>query len=550
VSERHERLERLFHFQNELFSIIKEKELVEKVVRWGLSWADSTGIGLLGKRNVEGPAELACAYGDFDFARFGKFCRKEFLEEILERRQPALLNGSTAQKITQSQDKPQTFLLLPLICGNTAKEVLVFQRPLEHPFSEQEIELAKLFSQTVGQALHNARAFENLENAYRSVSVAQEQALQTERLRALKEMAAGMAHDFNNVLGTILGRIQLLLNQPLDEKLVHSLKQMEKAAAEVVRKVARLQEFTRDRHEDEAHPVDLTSVAKEAVEVTRTVWRDGIEAMGKAPIELSTDFSAATAPILGNFTDLVEVVANLISNAVDALPSGGKIVVSTFQKGTDVLLSVRDNGIGMSPEVKSKVFFPFYTTKGRKGTGLGLSVAYGIVSSYRGEILIESEPGKGSVFTLRFPASHAPEKQEPPALVEEKVGRLSILAVDDDENIRCVLSEMLDFLGHKVEAAEDGKRALSLLEKQSFDLVITDLGMPGITGWEVARTAKEKDKSTPVILISGWGSQIEPAKVSEVGIDKVLPKPFHMDDIRQAIGEVLAKVKKTPAQAK
>ncbi len=548
MDNRHERLERLVHFQNELFSITKEKELMEKVVRWGLSWSLSTGTGLLGKRNAEGPAELACAYGDFDFARFGKFCRKEFLEEILERRQPALLNGSSAQKTAENQERPQTFLLVPLISGNTAKEILVLQRNLEHTFSQQEIDLAKLFAQSVGKALANARAFENLENAYRSVSVAQEQALQTERLRALKEMAAGMAHDFNNVLGSILGRIQLLLNQPLDEKLVHSLKQMEKAAAEVVRKVARLQEFTRDRHEDEAHPIDLTSVAKEAIEVTRPVWRDGIEAMGKAPIELSTDFSTATAPILGNFTDLVEVVANLISNAVDALPSGGKIAVSAFEKGSDVFLSVRDNGIGMSPEVKSKVFFPFYTTKGRKGTGLGLSVAYGIVSSYRGEILIESEPGKGSAFSLRFPASHESQKQAPPVAIEEKVGRLSILAVDDDENIRSVLSEMLDFLGHKVEAAEDGKRALDFLEKQSFDLVITDLGMPGISGWEVTRAAKEKNKATPVILISGWGTQIDPAKVSEVGIDKVLPKPFHMDDIRRAIGEACAKVKNAPAK--
>jgi CheY-like chemotaxis protein len=202
----------------------------------------------------------------------------------------------------------------------------------------------------------------------------------------------------------------------------------------------------------------------------------------------------------------------------------------------------------MSPEVKSKAFFPFYTTKGRKGTGLGLSVAYGIVSSYRGEILIESQPGKGSVFTLRFPASSVLQKQEPLILIEEKVGRLSILAVDDDENIRSVLSEMLDFLGHQVAAVEDGKKALDLLKKQAFDLVITDLGMPGISGWEVARTAKEKDKSTPVILISGWGSQIEPAKVSEVGIDKVLPKPFHMDDIRHAIGEACARVKNTPGK--
>ncbi|HEU4436314.1 MAG TPA: response regulator, partial [candidate division Zixibacteria bacterium] len=276
------------------------------------------------------------------------------------------------------------------------------------------------------------------------------------------------------------------------------------------------------------------------VELTRPHWRDRIASSG-GPVELELDLKP-TAPVLGRFSELVDVVSNLIANAADALPNGGKIWVTTLQNEGEVSLSVRDNGLGMSPEVKSKIFFPFFTTKGKRGTGLGLSVAYGVVTRHRGEIAVQSEEGKGSVFTLSFPASTpVPKKSEAPKSPLKKVGELSILVVDDDENIRNVLSEMLDFMGHKVASARDGSEAFGFLDRATYDLVITDLGMPGISGWEVARRVKEKNPKTPVMLVSGWGAQIDPARVREAGIDLVLNKPFHLDDVRRSISEVLSK---------
>jgi CheY-like chemotaxis protein len=349
-----------------------------------------------------------------------------------------------------------------------------------------------------------------------------------------------MAHDFNNVLGAIVGRVQLLLAQPLDDWVARALRQIEDSAEDAARTVARLQEFTRDRQEGSPEPVDLASVAREAVELTKSVWRDRIQS-GGGPIELELDLKP-TAPVLGSFSELVEVATNLVANAADAMPSGGKIWVSTFQKEEEVFLTVRDNGTGMSPEVKSKIFFPFFTTKGKRGTGLGLSVAYGVVTRHRGEIAVQSEEGKGSLFTLRFPASvPVPKKPELTKSPFKKVGELSILVVDDDENIRNVLSEMLDFLGHRVASAPDGAEAFNLLDRSGYDLVITDLGMPGVSGWEVARRVKEKNSQTPVMLVSGWGSQIDPARVREAGIDLVLNKPFHLEDVRRSISEILSK---------
>lgn len=534
------RLKRLVGFQEQLFSILKQKELAEKIVKFGAALLGAQVGGFLVLNSAENRLELAASIGDFDFTPLQRFFKNGFLNKALSQRRPILINPSDPLGGSDLAELRKPVLLTPLLWKEEVKGVLVFLRSPEHPFGHPDLEIGSLFAQTAGQAWANARLFENLENAHRTLTVAQEQIIQTERLRALKEMARGVAHDFNNVLGAILGRVQLLLTQPLDEKLARSLKQIENSAADAARTVARLQEFTRTREEGESAPLDLVSVAKEAIEVTKPLWRDRIEGAGSGPIELIFEPSPVAA-VVGNASDLVEAVSSLIANAVDALPGKGKIWVSAFQKGNEAFLTVRDNGVGMSPEVKSKAFFPFFTTKGKKGTGLGLSVAYGIVSRHKGEIMVRSEEGEGSIFTLQLPAASETPQTAAPERVREKVGALSILVVDDDENIRNILGEMLTFLGHRALAAENGTEAMELLKNRRFDLVITDLGMPGISGWEVARKAKELHPKVPVILASGWGSQIEASKVEQAGIDLVLSKPFHMDDIRRAINEAFSK---------
>ncbi|HLG93635.1 MAG TPA: response regulator [candidate division Zixibacteria bacterium] len=538
-------LEKLAVFEKQLFSIFKEKELAERIVACGSELLNAVGTALIFLPSGGGHLNIAAQAGKFGPVPFERAHTSGFLERLLSKRQPLVFNG--AETKGELAEFPKPLLLLPLLRGEELEGAMVFQHFPADPFTQADVELAVLFVSAAMQALANARNFVHLEAAHRSLSAAQERLLESERLVALKEMAGGMAHDFNNVLGAVIGRVQLLLAQPLDDRVARALRQIEASSQEAARTVARLQEFTRDRQEESPEPVDMVSVAREAIELTRPAWRDRIGSAG-GPIELELDLKP-TAPVLGNFSELVEVAANLITNAADALPNGGKIIVSTSQKEEEVFLSVRDNGTGMSPEVKSKIFFPFFTTKGKRGTGLGLSVAYGVITRHRGEIVVQSGEGKGSLFTLRFPASTpVPKKPEPAKSPVKKVGELAILVIDDDENIRNVLSEMLDFLGHKVASAQDGTEAFGHLDRAGFDLVITDLGMPGISGWEVARRAKEKNAKTPVMLVSGWGAQIDPARVREAGVDLVLNKPFHLDDVRRAISEILSKSTARPVR--
>ncbi len=532
------RLEKLAAFQEQLFSIFKEKDLAERIVARGSELLNAVSAALFFFPSGERRLNIAAQAGKFGPVPFERAFESGKLEELLGKRQPLVFNGPESKG--GAEEFPKPLMLVPLLRGEELEGALVFQHLPAEPFTRADHELAILFVHAASRALANARNFEHLETDYRSLSAAQEKLLQSERLVALKEMAGGLAHDFNNVLGTIMGRVQLLLAQPVEERVARALRQIEDSAEDAARTVARLQEFTRDRQEESFEPVDLASVAREAIELTKPAWRDRIQSVG-LPIELELDLKP-TAPVLGSFSELVDVAANLIANAADAMPSGGKIWVSTFQKEAGVYLTVRDNGAGMNDEVKSKIFFPFFTTKGKRGTGLGLSVAYGVVTRHRGEIAVQSEEGKGSLFTLRFPASvPAIKKPEPAKSPLKKVGELSILVVDDDENIRNVLSEMLDFLGHRVASAPDGSEAFNLLDRASYDLVITDLGMPGVSGWEVARRVKEKNPKTPVMLVSGWGAQIDPARVREAGIDLVLNKPFHLDDVRRSISEILSK---------
>ncbi|MGH8003434.1 MAG: ATP-binding protein, partial [Limisphaerales bacterium] len=413
------RLEKLVTFQKQLFSVFKEADLAERIVARGAELLNAVGAALIFLPSGGSQLNIAAQAGKFGPVPFERAHASGFLEKLLAKRQPVVMNDPESKG--ELAEFPKPLLLVPLLRGEEVEGALAFQHLPADPFTQTDVELALLFVQAALRALANARNFEHLETAHRSLSVAQERLLQSERLVALKEMAGGMAHDFNNVLGAIIGRVQLLLAQPLDERVARALQQVEASSQEAARTVARLQEFTRDRQEGNPEPVDMVSVAREAVELTRPAWRDRIGSSG-GPIELELDLQP-TAPVLGNFSELVEVASNLIANAADALPVGGKIWVSTFQKDEEVFLTVRDNGTGMSPEVKSKIFFPFFTTKGKRGTGLGLSVAYGVVTRHRGEIAVQSEEGKGSLFTLRFPASTpVPKKPEPAKAPVKKVG--------------------------------------------------------------------------------------------------------------------------------
>jgi CheY-like chemotaxis protein len=273
--------------------------------------------------------------------------------------------------------------------------------------------------------------------------------------------------------------------------------------------------------------------------MTQASWKDQAQARG---VHYEAVSELGPVPlVIGDASDLREALTNLIFNALDAMPQGGRLTIRLTADRGRVRCDVVDTGVGMAREVRERVFEPFFTTKKSEGSGLGLSVVYGIVTRSGGEVSVESTPGLGSTFTFWLPAVVAPSvprSTEPAAAAPARPAR--ILVVDDEPHILEAVAEVLTLDGHAVVACPNGNAALESLQNESFDLVLTDLGMPGIGGWDVVRAVKERRPGTPVGLITGWSDSLDAAEVKRRGVDFVVAKPFRMRDIRDAIARWVA----------
>jgi signal transduction histidine kinase/ActR/RegA family two-component response regulator len=407
-------------------------------------------------------------------------------------------------------------------------------------FGPRPLALLTTLADHAAIALENSRLYGELRAALAAAETSQQRIVQTERLRALGQMAGGVAHDFNNALAVILGRTQLLLRHVADPDVRRQLGVVETVAKDAARTVRGIQEFARMRRARPFHEVDLSRVVREVVEVTRTRWRDEPQAAG-ITYEVALDL-APVPPVAGDAAELREALTSIVFNALDAMPAGGRLGFRTALADGRVLCAIADTGAGMPEEVRRRVFDPFFTTKGERGSGLGLSMAYGIVSRHGGEIEVESAPGRGATFTVRLPVA-APAGAErpaaPPAAVPVVPGR-TILVVDDEAEVRSVLAQLLEAQGHVVATAADGQAGLARLAAGGIDLMVTDLGMPGLSGWEVARLARLHQPTLPVVLVTGWGDQIDPADARVRGADAVVSKPFTGADLAAAIGQAVA----------
>jgi len=381
----------------------------------------------------------------------------------------------------------------------------------------------------------------------------QNQVVQVERLKALGEMASGVAHDFNNILAGILGKTQVMLNQlekegrPDLQTWKQNLKTLEKQAILGARTVKRIQDFTRIRTDKKFTPVDLNQVVTNSIEIIKPVWKDESEAKG---IKIEFRFHPGEISLVdGIDSELTEVVVNVLSNALDAMPDGGVIEVSSrdvMDGGSPVVeLTVTDTGVGMSSEVLQKVFDPFFSTKGPKGIGLGMSVAYGVVTRHHGRIELLSELGKGTTCAIRFPVSKQAEMSGLAGRTSPREKRARILVIDDEDVIREFMQEMLVSSDFDADVASTGSEGIGLFEKNSYNLVFSDLGLPGMSGWDVAKTLKQRNPDVPIILLSGWGIQLDDVRVKQSGVDLVLSKPCQMNEILGAVDEILKRPKRS-----
>jgi signal transduction histidine kinase len=410
-------------------------------------------------------------------------------------------------------------------------------RPRE--FMPEEIEAAQVLASLAALAVENERLYGEVQSALAALTTAQERLVQTEKTRALGGMAGGVAHEFNNVLAIILGKTQLMLARAPDDPVRDGLGQIEEAAWRAADIVRRLQGYAATRSDEPAAPVNVSTLVQDAITLTRALWKDEAEARGLR-IDVVADLEEQPV-VVGNAAELREAVTNLVLNAIDAMPRGGRLALATRRRDGGVEVVVSDSGEGMTDEVRRRIFEPFFSTRTPTRTGLGLSVVHGIVTRHRGRIDVISEAGRGTRVTLWLPAAPilAPAAPVPPAPAPAPQGPGSILVIEDEEQIRQTLVSAFGDAGHAVEAAEDGLAGLARFQRGSFDVVVTDLSLPERSGLEVAQAVKRLRPGTPVVLISGWGHLLDPARLRESGVDLTLVKPFRLDRVLAVLEDAL-----------
>ncbi len=438
------------------------------------------------------------------------------------------------------EDEATSLVCVPFSVHDRPAGVITLSRYGIDQFTPEDLEIVTIFAGHCSVAIANAGLYADLRKAFDELRATQTQLVQSAKLNALGEMASGVAHDFNNLLAAILGRTQLMLSRVEDPEMRRSLEVIEQTAQDGAQTVRRIQEFTRVRMDEAIDDVDLNRILLDVIELTRPSWQTQAKARGAA-IAIEREF-APEARVGGNASELREVFTNLVLNAVDAMPAGGRLLLATRLDDDRVRVEIGDSGHGMDGETQARCFDPFFTTKAAKGTGLGLSVAYGIVGRHRGTIEVESAVGQGTTFRLSFPL-----RVGAPALprVYESLGgtgSFRVLVVDDEPAVLSVLSELLEVLGHRVTAAEGGVAGLECLRGAAPDarpeVVFTDLGMPGVGGWDIAAEAKRLAPDAHVVLVTGWGVQLDAESARAKGVDLLLGKPFTVEDVEGAMRKI------------
>jgi len=384
------------------------------------------------------------------------------------------------------------------------------------------------------------RSQRELKEALDRLRQTQEQVVQQERLRALGEMASGIAHDLNNSLSPVLGYAELVASLPdMPDRAREWLDCVRTGARDAAAVVERLKWFYRQEPVGAVgEVVDLGVLLSEVVKLTRPKWRDEAQRTGRS---IEFDLQAEDLVVVGGSPpELRELFTNLVFNAVDAMPSGGRIALSLRSTGEFAEVELADTGTGMSEQVAARCFEPFFTTKQREGTGLGLSVCHGIIQRHGGRITIHTKPGRGTTFHISLPLAMRAVSPEP----REAIGPLpehNVLYIDDDPRLREVASTLLIRLGQRVDVADGGAAGLEMFRANDYDVVVTDLGMPGIDGCEVARTVKATCPEVPVVMVTGWGSRFALPRLDDASPpDQMVFKPLTLSKLREALEKVLA----------
>ena len=362
----------------------------------------------------------------------------------------------------------------------------------------------------------------------------EEALLQSEKLKSIGTITAGISHEFNNILAIISGNVQLMEKTYKDHvELIDTLRTIKKATndgAEISSKMLRFTKSSQDT--TELVSCDIRDLIKQSIDFTMPRWKNMAQANGISYHMDSKDIREVPE-VYGNQTEYREIFINIINNALDAMPDGGRIIFSTWNKDGAVFISISDTGKGMTEDVKKKIFDPFFTTRRPEGTGLGLSITYGIIIRHGGEIAVESKVGEGSTFTLQFPIATGACSTKEISVPEQETKRdgLKILVIDDESEICDILEKLLSSDGHMVKAVNNGAEAIILAKNSSYDLVLCDMVMPEVFGYDVIKALNELERRPKIGIITGWGDKLKPIEDMALKVDFIIKKPFSFSEI-------------------
>ena len=370
---------------------------------------------------------------------------------------------------------------------------------------------------------------------------AEEVLVQAQRLSAIGELASGVAHDFNNSLQGIFGNIEVALLEHISPDVRNYLETIKQSATDAASRIQQLQRFAgKGKKQNDYEYVNLNRLVDTVVSQTRPLWKDESEKAGIS-IAVEKNYTEKELLIYANTGEIRSVLYNLVKNSVQAMPVGGRLAFETGENEKGVYVTISDTGTGMDEGTKARVFQPFFTTKGfEQGKGLGMSTSYAIIKEHGGELYVkESALGKGTSIEIRLPYSKREENGVEDAVFSGYEGSIRVLWVDDEEIIRNVGEKLLKILNHSVDVAANGEEALNLLQNNQYDLMITDIGMPNMSGWQLAERIKGNYPEMKVAVVTGWGADVSNEEKEKYGLGYVLAKPIRMVQLKHLVGEVL-----------
>ncbi len=445
-------------------------------------------------------------------------------------------NRSSSQPVLRwlgERDLPVS-LTVPVVVAQQLLAWLSVLRAAPTAFSARELRPVAQVALVLGPAVNSFRLYERIEAAHKDLAAARDELVRSERLVVQGELASGAAHDINNILGLIAARADLLKLQGISLQAEASVDAIRKAVDDGITVVRRVNQFTRRQRSRELVGLDVNRLVEEVLEMTRPRWQSSQSKKGAA---VRVSFKPGRASmVMGVPSELREVMVNLIMNAVDALPCGGDILVESRQEEGWAVISVSDTGCGITEEARQHIFEPFFTTKGESGSGLGLWVSHGILVRHGGDIQVHSEPGRGSCFTVKLPVATSAPAQ--PAQEVPGKGH-SILVVDDEVGLGEALRLSLEIVGYKVVFSADPRAALNIFKAKAFDLVITDLRMPGMTGWELAAEIKRLNPRMPIIAMTGWPVDLIRDGQRSSDLATIIQKPYRVNELRAKVAKLL-----------